>query len=322
MNKQQPFFKGILGFTRQSSGMLSRDAEDSIYRWWWEFMRLNPVFWYARTKEIDPVDPKIAETYKLVGDLSHPHFNQWWRNTGVNVFAEEIRPPKVTNLDLFNLDKHSFIDKALYLEIPLNIRKETILKQVKKLLDEHHDGRGLDLAGTTTAQLKFHTKRYRLRVIEIEYWVLLYRMLYPNIENWRIGDRLQLSPHLKLRDIDRKGEPRLFDGLSSLTGRYLYKGKFMLNNLLYGKFPNSMALNLDESFMPFGKEHHEAYLEATKLNGGDQKSEFHLWLLDQHTNSLKHEVIRRNRLEENYRKPLSQTWRRMPAFVAGESDLV
>ena len=147
-------------------------------------------------------------------------------------------------------------------------------------------------------------------------------MLYPNIENWRIGDRLQLSPHLKLRDIDRKGEPRLFDGLSSLTGRYLYKGKFMLNNLLYGKFPNSTALNHDESFMPFGREHHEAYLEATKLTGSDQKSEFHLWLLNQHTNSLKHEVIRRNRLEDNYRKPLSLTWRRMPAFVAGESDLV
>jgi len=322
MDRQQPFFKGILGFTRQSSEMLSRDAEESIYRWWWEFMRLSPVFWYARTYEIDPIDPQIAETYKLVGDLSYPYFNQWWHMTGVNIFAEETRPAKVAKLDLFNLDKHSFIEKGLYLEIPLTIRKETILKQVKKLLNEYHDGRGLDLAATTTAQLKLHTKRYRLRVIEIEFWVLLYRMLYPNIENWRIGDRLQLSPHLKLRDMDRKGEPRLFDGLSSLTGRYLYKGKFTLNNLLFGKFPNGTASKLDESFMPFGKEHHQAYLDATKLSGSEEKSEYHLWLIDQYASRLKHEVIRRNRLEENYRKPLSMTWRRMPAFVAGESDLV
>lgn len=318
MDKQKPFFKGILGFTRQSNEVLARDAEESIYRWWWEFMRLSPVFWFARTKGIEPVDPKIAETYRLVGDLSYNRFNQWWEATGRYAFAEDVRPQKVELLDLHHLDQHAFKEKALYLELPLTIRKETILKQIKRILNEHHEGRQLDLAGTSTAKLKLHTKRYRLRVVETEFWVLLYRMLYPKIENWRIGDRLQISPHFKLREIDRLGEPLIFDQVSSVTGRYLYKAKFTLNNLLFGNFPNVSKLNLDQSFMPFGKKHHDDYIKATE---GDQ-SEFHQWLLDEYSNLLKHEVIRRNRLEENYRKPLSLTWKRTPAFVTGESDLI
>ena len=114
------------------------------------------------------------------------------------------------------------------------------------------------------------------------------------------------------------GEPLIFDQVSSVTGRYLYKAKFTLNNLLFGNFPNVSKLNLDQSFMPFGKKQHDDYIKATE---GDQ-SEFHQWLLDEYSNLLKHEVIRRNRLEENYRKPLSLTWKRTPAFVAGESDLI
>ena len=322
MERKQPFFKGILGFTRQSNEVLARDAEESIYYWWWEFMRLSPVFWFARTRGIEPIDPKIAEIYRLLGNLSHHRFNEWWEATGREVFAEEVRPRKVETLDLYNLDRHEFKEDSLYIELPLTIRKETILKQVKRILNEHHEGRKLDLAGTTTAQLKLHTKRYRLRVIETEFWVLLYRMLYPKIENWRIGDRLQISPHFKLREMDRLGEPLIFDQVSSVTGRYLYKAKFTLNNLLFGNFPNVTKLNLDETFMPFGKDWHPKYLEATRLSSGDKQSEFHRWLLDEYTSLLKWEVIRRNRLEEAYKKPLSLAWKRTPAFVAGESDLI
>ena len=60
MKKQKPFFKGILGFTRADDEVLAKEADASIYRWWWEFMRLSPVFWYARTRGIEPVDPKIV----------------------------------------------------------------------------------------------------------------------------------------------------------------------------------------------------------------------------------------------------------------------
>lgn len=320
MDRKQPFFKGILGFTRQSNDVLARDAEQSIYYWWWEFMRLSPVFWFARTRGIEPVNPKIAETYRLLGNLSHHRFNEWWEATGREVFAESVRPRKVEALDLNNLGRHEFKEDSLYIELPLTIRKETILKQVKRLLNEHHEGRSLNLASTSEAQLKLHTKRYRLRVIETEFWVLLYRMLYPKIENWRIGDRLQISPHFKLREIDRLGEPLIFDQVSSVTGRYLYKAKFTLNNLLFGNFPNVTKLNLDESFVPFGKNHQQEYLEATKLCSNANPSEFHQWLLDEYSSLLKNEVIRRNRLEEAYRKALSLTWKRTPAFVAGESD--
>ena len=322
MKKQKPFFKGILGFTRSDDEVLARDADASIYRCWWEFMRLSPVFWYARTRDIDPIDPKIAETYSLVGDLSDDMFYRWWNTTGRYSFAEAKRPHKVEVLDLNNLDQHSFKEKAFYLEIPLTIRRETILKQVKQMLDEYHDGRSLDLAGTTSAKLKLFTKRYRLRTIELEYWVLLYRMLYPKIEMWRIGDRLQLSPHLKIRGLHGWDESPLFGRLSSISGRYLYKAKFSLNNLVYGNFPNTTKLNFGDDFMPFGKERHADYLKAIELDTKEYKSEFYLWLEEEYGNILKHEVIKRNHLEMAYRMPDGKVRKRMSKFISGESDLI
>lgn len=322
MKKQKPFFKGILGFTRADDDVLAKEADNSIYRWWWEFMRLSPVFWYARTRCIDPVDPKIAETYSLVGDLTDDTFYKWWNTTGRYSFAEAKRPNKVEVLDLNNLEQHPFKEKAFYLEIPLTIRRETILKQIKEKLDEYHDGRYMDLAATSTAKLKLFTKRYRLRTIELEYWVLLYRMLYPKIEMWRIGDRLQISPHLRIRGLHGWEESPLFSRLSSITGRYLYKAKFSLNNLAYGNFPNTTKLNFGEDFIPFGEHHHSDYLKATELDTKEYKSDFYLWLEKEYGNILKNEIIRRNHLETLYRMPDGKVRKRVPKFISGESDLI
>lgn len=322
MKKQKEFFKGILGFTRADDEVLAREADESIYRWWWEFMRLSPVFWYARNRGIEPVDTKISETNSLIGDLSDDVFYRWWNTTGRYSFAEAKRPNKVEVLDLNNLEQHPFKEKAFYLEIPLTIRRETIIKQIKEKLDDHHDGRYMDLAATSTAKLKLFTKRYRLKTIELEYWVLLYRMLYPKIEMWRIGDRLQISPHLRIRGLHGWEESSLFGSLSSISGRYLYKAKFSLNNLVYGNFPNTSKLNFNDDFMPFGKEHHADYLKATKLDTKEYKSEFYLWLEEEYGNKLRHEVIRRNHLTDAYRLPDGKVRKRIPKFISGESDLI
>ncbi len=68
------FYKGIPGFTVSSDDLLLTAAEASVYRWWWEFMRLSPVFWYARTTGLEPVIPEIAGAYAAAGKLHWPNF--------------------------------------------------------------------------------------------------------------------------------------------------------------------------------------------------------------------------------------------------------
>lgn len=322
-SSKKPFYKGLPGFTRQSSAVTTRDAEDSVYYWWWAFMRLSPVFWYARTAGVRPADPQIAATYDLVGDLSDGHFGRWWRATGHAIFAEAKRPAKVRLVDIDGFEDIELYEKSVLLEIPLTIRKETILKQVKDLLNEKHEGRALNLAATSNAALMLHTKRFRLRTMEHEYWVLLYRLLYEDIEIWRIGDRLQVAPHLRVRGVERQvystNSSSPFDKLHSLTGRYLYKAKNMLAHVERGSFPN--AGKVTGAIRPFGANGDKHYRAAIGQMI-DVPSAWHKWLADEYLANLKYEVIRRNRLDDAVRLPGSKVRQRMPMFMDGTSDLL
>ena len=256
------------------------------------------------------------------GDLRRGNFSIWWRATGRSLFAEAKRPAKVIAINLEALQDHRFDVGKLYLEIPLTIRKQTIIKQFKQLLDEQHAGRALNLIEHSQAKYKLHTKRYRLHTIETEYWVLLYRLLYPNIEIWRIGDRLRIAPQHRMDQAPGFALTRSKNSLNALIGRHYYKARFTILNLERGSFPNSDDIDLSERHQPFGIAHQKEYRAATQSGAKGEPSSWQIWLEEQFHTDLTYEILRRNRLEEAYRMPDGKLRRRFAAFVAGTSDLL
>lgn len=339
MERKREFFKGVLGFTEGDDELLAKKAEESIYYWWWAFMRIHPVFWYARTKRIDPVDPKTVEICKLAGDLSHDHFYKWWNETGKRIFSETKAIPEVEVINLDALGKHPWKEKdVLYLDIPLTISRRKIMKEVRARLDEVHQSRSLNVTKHSTAGLRLYTKKYRLKTIENEFWVLLYKMLHNKIRMWQVGDRMQLAPRLKVRGRlkDDVFGPK-YNQLNSLASRYYFKAKNMIDNLMFTEFPNYKKKDLVSEFKPFGDLQHEDYLKTTKLEADirpdikkrktnqdklDERnavhSEFHRWLLDNYAVLLKSEIARRNNLEQSLR--MTSVWGRLPNFINGYDD--
>ncbi|TXH88223.1 MAG: hypothetical protein E6Q78_11505 [Rhodoferax sp.] len=325
MNRaQRHFFKGLPSFVAPNDDMEIAEARESIYYWWWAFARLSPVLWYANQTGLKPIDPAIAKVTEALGDLwRYPAFGVWWKTRGSKVFAESKRPAKVQQLDLSLLHEHPFDKDKMYVEVPLNIRQQTIVSQFKKLLAQEHEGRALNLAAHSTAHLALHTKRYRLSTIEKEYWVLLYRLLYPNIEIWRIGDRLQVAPHLKVRDTAGAEALKRKHALNAVTGRYYYKARFTLLNLERDSFPNFSEIHVSSRKQPFGSEHQKAFRAATEDGIDGKTSAWAQWLKDTYLEELHREVKRRvPHLEYNMRRPESNARHRIPAFVAGTSDLL
>lgn len=323
MNRQpRPFFKGLPNFVAPNDAMEVADARKSIYYWWWRFARLSPVLWYARQSGTKPIDPSIAKVSEALGDVWKGRFGVWWRERGSKVFAETRRPSKVLPLDLETLHGHSFDKEKLYVEVPLNIRRQTIISQFKKVLAEAHEGRALNLAAHSTAHLALHTKRYRLATIEREYWVLLYRLLYPNIEIWRIGDRLQVAPHLKVRDTNGDEMLKRKHALNAVTGRYYYKARFTLLNLERDSFPNFSEIEISSRKQPFGTEHQKAF-RAEIENEHDALSAWSLWLRAEYMEELQNKVkFSIPHLYYNIRRPESNARFRFPAFMEGTSDLL
>lgn len=312
MEQERPFFKGLPGISREAESLDGLAARDSIYYWWWAFLRLNPKLWLAWEQPALMQDSSARSMVQLVGDLRYNTFGKWWKTKGAALFVEARRPLRVRMLNLDSGDPIALYSKSVVVEIPLTIRKQTILRGVKAILEQQgvHDGRGLDLAKTSTATLKLFTLRYRMRSIEASYWVLLYRLLYPDIATWRIGDRLRLAPGLIVRDLNRDGwsgdqKTTPFDRLHSLTGRHLYKSRRMLANVECGRFPDAQTkISIDPA-------------KALPLMQADR---WLSWLREEFALELEQNVIRRNRLDRQVALPDSQTRRLLPAFIAGESD--
>lgn len=295
-------------------------------------MQLSPVFWYAKQSGLALSDPKVAETYEMSGNIFEDNFYKWWNATGKQVFSEAKRPAKVRQINLDQLENIELYEKSVIVEIPLTIRKETIVSQLKKLLatvegvDEPlHAGRLLDIAGTSTAKFRLHTKRFNKTTLEREYWVMIYRLLYPKVEIWRIGDRLRIAPHLKVQGIDRLNylsfKNNAFTKLHSLTGRYLYKAKRTILNVERGSFPNPNKLEFDENHMPFGKKYHQDYLAAIG-KVPNEPAAWITWLNKKYKDKLFREIVKRNHIEREYLLPDSKARQRLPAFIDGSSDLL
>jgi hypothetical protein len=314
MNEKRSFYKGLSGYTRADDEVLARDISGTIYEWWWKFMRISPVFWYARNTGEKIQDVEIQKIYEMLGDLEEDTFSAWWLKTGKFIFQEEIRPVKVKVINSTLIYNKESSNNSLYLEVPLSITKETIIKQIKKLLKDKHEGRNLDVTKTSTAQLKLYTKKYRLKSIENEYWVLLYRLLYPKIEIWRIGDRLKIRPDMKLRDTERRGNDNMFRQMSSVVGRFLYKANFSLFHVHYGNFPN---INKSQKvFLPFGKSNHKDFISKTT----EKNCDYIKWLNNKFGGHLRNRIITKNRLDRFRNNPANIIWKRLPTFIAGETD--
>ena len=320
---KQPFYKGIPGFTREREEDLWWEAEHGIYGWWWRYLRLSPVFWFARVSGHAPASPALAKTWAEAGDLSGTSFSPWWQVTGADLFAEEQRPRHARLIDENKLGEFVFYPqgKSIIVEIPLTISQGTISRQIRKLLAQHHEGRKLDVMAHSSAKWALHTKRFNLETLKKEYWARLYRLLYPDIAAWRVGDRLKLAPGLNLRDLDRwkfNHSTSPLTRMSSTVGRYLYKAQWTVWNAERRSFPN--ATKATPTDKPFGPRLNSEFLDAT-TSRKEAKSPWHEWLHQQYHEELVTRIRRKNHIS-GMAAIDPKLLERLPKFIAGQSDLL
>lgn len=287
-------------------------------------MRLSPVLWFAQETGSTPADPSVAEVAASCGDLRSDNFDLWWQQTGTHIFSERERLGAVTALALDDFDRHRFSADKLYVEVPLNIRRQTIMRQFKNILAASgHEGRQLNLAKHTTADFKLYTKRYNMKALETRYFVMIYRLIYPNIEIWKIGDRLLIASHLRVSERGDELFVKNANALNALTGRYYYKGRFSILNAERGNFPNTNALVLDDQVAVFGEKVQADYIAATKMSGGNpEESPWAAYLIKNFASDIKWEVARRNRIDSLLSPGTFKSRKAVDEYVSGKSNII
>ena len=113
-----------------------RDARQSPYRWWFEYLQLSKDYWWVCKQQGNTLDVELKKMYEDFGDVHNTNFINWWIKRGRTIFAEQVSLPKVRKIDG---DKNNLsVNQQNYLvvEIPLNLTERTISRQVLALLRE------------------------------------------------------------------------------------------------------------------------------------------------------------------------------------------
>ena len=322
------FYKGLTGFTAGTEEEIYERADNSIYRWWWEFMRLSPIFWYAGKTGHQPIKDSMAKTYQSAGNLKLISFTGWWDQFGKYIFEEPQRPRPARKVDIEQLHQHKLYKKSILVEIPLTATNKKIHSDIKKILKaEGHNLTALSVVQASESMLKLHSKKYHSAAIENEYWVLLYRILYPKTPLWKIGDRLQINPTNRVRGLNpREVSDEYYRGrgpiakMQSVVGRCYYKARFARYHAEHGSFPNYTKVDEELDFKPFGAVIHPDFLAATdESTAKDSAWQKHIRRL--YEEKLHDQILHKNNITGLLVTELKASGR-LKQFTSGEIDSI
>ena len=210
-------------------------AKDSYYYWWWAFLRESDEYRQARKGEGTEAMLQMADDFGQLGD----HFPTWWFKRGRDIFAEKMAFPQVRKLHSKDLENYEPNKNKLMLEIPLTIRRSTLLKQINKILDAEHEGAALRLHKFSQAQRRIYPKqRIRKTTFKpiLDVWQM--RKTDTDMPFWQIGELLRLSPSFIVGPADDTDTVAYKHRNMTLTVQRLYrKAQALIKFAARGDFP-------------------------------------------------------------------------------------
>ena len=211
-------------------------AEKSYYYWWWAFLKESAD--YKRAEAGSKKEP-FASLYADFGRLRNSSFAGWWLNRGRDLFAEPVAIPKVRAMEHMEVASHDMPEDFLHIEVPLKIRRKTILRQINKILDERHQGRELSLLSQSKAKRRLYPKqRIRITTFQPIMDVWTARKENPDKPWWQTGYDLNLNRYYEINERDDEDMIKHKHRMMSLIVQRLHrKATALIKFAALGDFP-------------------------------------------------------------------------------------
>jgi hypothetical protein len=211
------------------------EARNSPYYWWWAFLKESAEYRRSLSGRSEEPYASMARDFGRLGN----DFDYWWLRTGREIFAEQMALPRVRELEhgvTVNLDQ---INPKLVLELPLTIRRSTILRQINEFLDKYHQGAKLRVMKHGTARRKlFAQSRMRLTTLKVLHDVWTTRKNFPQMTWWEIGEALGVSRAFDTKLTDTPDERAYKHRCMTLVvQRHCRKATALIDFAAKGDFP-------------------------------------------------------------------------------------
>lgn len=230
---------------RRSKSLAGDWWEDSVYYFWWEFLKRHEG--YKKTCD-NGGKGKYAKLYADFGNVHGVSFREWWNkdDRGARLFAEPPLPSTVTVLtstDIDALPKNWDPQAILVVAIPLSLRKRYILQRLTKIVSQHNkrkrgqrtfkESRAFYPIATSfkTSSLKSMLDAYDLHQSQ------------PDFTLWEIGQKLSLTTKLTSAEVSAgrgRSNPEAVEKknvLSVATSKKLAAARKLIDGVGRGVFP-------------------------------------------------------------------------------------
>lgn len=240
-NLPSKFIKQIPGARRSGAGMGVSDeikeARRSPLYWWYECLRASDEYRLCCQSK---GKGELAELYKDFGDVFEGSFAQWWMKCGRKIFAETKPLKKVRQIeDRRELEGLSIREDRMTIEIPLTLRKQTVMRQVSKILKAAYEGRDIDIWKQSTAKRQVIKSKVRMASVEMLLNVYKIRHANPTMSNYEIGKEAGIDLDLLARTTDELLTDELERRRMTIAvSRYINQAKKLIANAERGIFPS------------------------------------------------------------------------------------
>lgn len=244
--KQLEPIKFVHGSSRQRTPIEEelRQARKSPAYWWFQCLMASDD--YKLCCENDG-EGKLFDTYAKFGNIfKYPHFDVWWMRHGRFQFIQK-RKNEVKEIEEKDLRRLELKSDKLVLDVPLTLRKQTVMRQIGRILKKAYENREIDIQKASTAAIKFEKSKIQMSTVERLLQIHKLRKRYPNLSLNEIGIKAGIELDLFARitnpgDMD-DSEYEKVRRMTIAVSRYLKQARHLIDNASNGIFPSIKVKN-------------------------------------------------------------------------------
>jgi hypothetical protein len=226
-------------------------AKNSEYARWFRCLKISQVYTeYSRAvvsgKRPDKinVDEGIKRTYANFGDVRRLTFEDWWRQKGRYLFAlnQPLKKVKVLITES-ELDTLSLNNNKVVLEIPLTVTRQTVMRQIGKLVKEAYEARPpVNIYAEAPIRVKRQNSKIRMNHLDFLLDVLEASVKHKELSLIEIGEmtgvEIDLFAKTKVNEIDLNDTAFERRRKQQAVSRCINRAERLVDNAIRGVFPS------------------------------------------------------------------------------------